>query len=233
MTENNQPKPDDAVLGGQSPVPPDALVLGGIEGLKRRLASTNGKQKIALLKEALKYGQKGLELLIHALEDKEWLVSSASYALLQENGEPELKQALDKDYLKLLKKKTILIVENDVINVRVYSKVFSKYSYLNVKHTEDVEEILRIAQAGEADLVLIQICVSLRDYEGKEVNGLDITKMLKSHPLTTNVPVILITANFSPGTSTLSVMEESGANFCIPKPITNAQIFVDQIRMFL
>jgi WD40 repeat protein len=96
VTENNQPKPDDAVLGGQSPVPPDALVLGGIEGLKLRLASTNGKQKIAVLKEALKYGQKGLELLIHALQDKEWQVSCASYALLQENVEPELKQALQK-----------------------------------------------------------------------------------------------------------------------------------------
>jgi CheY-like chemotaxis protein len=141
-------------------------------------------------------------------------------------------QELDKDNLKP-QAKTILIVEDDVVNVRVFCKVISKYSDLNVKHTEDVEEILRIAQAGEADLVLMDISVSLRDYEGKEVDSLDITKMLKSHPLTTNVPVILITANFLPGTSTLSVMEESGANFCIPKPIINHQIFVDQIRMFL
>ncbi len=96
MTENNQPRPDDAVQGTQSPQPLNALVLGDIEGLKQRLANTNGKQKIAALKEALKYGQEGLELLIHALQDKDWQVSHASYGLLQENVEPELKQALQK-----------------------------------------------------------------------------------------------------------------------------------------
>jgi sugar lactone lactonase YvrE len=96
VTENNQPRPDDAVQGTQSPQPLNALVLGDIEGLKQRLANTNGKQKIAALKEALKYGQEGLELLIHALQDKDWQVSHASYGLLQENVEPELKQALQK-----------------------------------------------------------------------------------------------------------------------------------------
>ena len=96
MTENNQPRSDDAVQSTQSPQPLNALVLGDIEGLKQRLANTNGKQKIAALKEALKYGQEGLELLIHALQDKDWQVSHASYGLLQENVEPELKQALQK-----------------------------------------------------------------------------------------------------------------------------------------
>jgi hypothetical protein len=96
VTENNQPRPDDAVQGTQSPQPLNALVLGGIEGLNQRLANTNGKQKIAALKEALKYGQEGLELLTHALQDKDWQVSHASYGLLQENVEPELKQALQK-----------------------------------------------------------------------------------------------------------------------------------------
>ena len=96
MAENNQPRPDDAVQGTQSPQPLNALVLGGIEGLNQRLANTKGKQKIAALKEALKYGQEGLELLTHALQDKDWQVSHASYGLLQENVEPELKQALQK-----------------------------------------------------------------------------------------------------------------------------------------
>jgi len=122
-------------------------------------------------------------------------------------------------------------VDDDIINVRVYCKVFSKYSDFNVKQAGDVEEVLRIAQAGEADLVLINLSVSLRLHEGKYVHGLDITKMLKVPPLTINIPVILITANIEPGDSIL--LEESGANFCIPKPLVDQQRFVEQIRMFL
>lgn len=121
-------------------------------------------------------------------------------------------------------------MDDDPINVRVYCKVFSKYSDFNVKHTEDVEEILRIAQAGEADLVLMGIC-SRSVYEGKEVDALDITKMLKAHPQTTHIPVIVIVANSYPGE--LRLLEESGVDSYIRKPIVDHQKLVDHIRMFL
>jgi WD40 repeat protein len=53
----NQPRPYDAVLGNQNPPPVDAVVLGGLKGVKRRLATESVEQRIAALKEALKYGQ--------------------------------------------------------------------------------------------------------------------------------------------------------------------------------
>lgn len=95
MTENSsQPKPDDAVLGGQNSAPLNALVLGGIAGVKHRLDSSNVKSKIAALQEALKYGQNGLELLIQALRNDAWSVQCRAYNLLQENAELGLTQAL-------------------------------------------------------------------------------------------------------------------------------------------
>jgi hypothetical protein len=54
------------VLGGQ--VPSGSAVLGGVEAVKRRLASAVEKQRIAALKEALKYGEAGLDLVIQAVE---------------------------------------------------------------------------------------------------------------------------------------------------------------------
>ncbi len=39
MAENQQPGKYDAVLGGQSPPPIHGAVLGGIEGVKRRLSN--------------------------------------------------------------------------------------------------------------------------------------------------------------------------------------------------
>jgi WD40 repeat protein len=95
MAENpNQPASDDAVLGGQNPQPINAAVLGSIEGVKRRLASGDVAQRIAALPEALKYGQDGLELLMHGLNDESWQVQCAAYSLLQENVEPALKSSL-------------------------------------------------------------------------------------------------------------------------------------------
>jgi hypothetical protein len=95
MSDNpNQPRVDDAVLGGQVPIPGDSAILGGIEGVKRRLASAVEQQRIAALSEALKYEEAGVDLVIQALQDKSELVEGAAYRLLRKRGEPRVKQAL-------------------------------------------------------------------------------------------------------------------------------------------
>ena len=43
--------------------------------------------------------------------------------------------------------KTVLIVEDDMVNARVFSKILAKRGGLSVKHTEDVDEVMAIAQA--------------------------------------------------------------------------------------
>lgn len=58
-----QPREYDAVLGGQNSIPPDAAVLGGIAGVKNRLASPIVESRIAALDEALQYGDAGWEVL--------------------------------------------------------------------------------------------------------------------------------------------------------------------------
>ena len=37
--------------------------------------------------------------------------------------------------------KTVLIVEDDLVNARVFSKILTKRGGMAVKHTEDVEEV--------------------------------------------------------------------------------------------
>ncbi|WP_448265603.1 hypothetical protein [Nostoc sp. DSM 114159] len=98
MKENtNRPRVYDAVLGGQEKAPPGAVVLGGLEGVKRRLANPVIEQRIAALEEALKYGEAGLELVIWALDDKLWKVRQAAYSLLASRPEPIVQEILQ-DY---------------------------------------------------------------------------------------------------------------------------------------
>ncbi|MEH2157905.1 STM4015 family protein [Nostoc sp.] len=95
MTDNqNQPRDYDAVLGGQSPLPVDGVVLGGIEGVKRCLSNPVTQVRVAALSEALKYGDAGLDVLIQALQDKSRLVQRFAYRLLRQKVEPQVKQAL-------------------------------------------------------------------------------------------------------------------------------------------
>jgi COMPASS component SWD3 len=91
---NNQPKAYDVVLGGQTPTPVHAAVLGGVAGVKRRLSSQNLAQRVAAVQDALKYGQAGLDLVFQSLQDESWQVRKTAYLLVQDSEEVTLKQVL-------------------------------------------------------------------------------------------------------------------------------------------
>lgn len=89
-----QPESDNAVLGGQNPTLASSVVLGGLEGVKRRLASTAVESKITALKEALNYGQAGLDLVAQSLKNESKSVTQAVYWQLQNYSDPLVQQAL-------------------------------------------------------------------------------------------------------------------------------------------
>jgi CheY-like chemotaxis protein len=131
-----------------------------------------------------------------------------------------------------MEQKTVLIVEDDQINFRVFSKILTKRGGLNVKHTEDVEEVVKIAQAREADLILMDISLSRSFYKGQPMDGIKITQMLKSDPKTADLPIILVTAHAMEGDRE-NFLKQSGANSYISKPVVDHQQFVDQIIALL
>ena len=127
---------------------------------------------------------------------------------------------------------TILIVEDDPTNVRVFSKVLTKRGGLAVRHTEDVAEVITIARSGEVALILMDVSLTRSVYEGKMMDGIKITQLLKADPLTMNVPVILLTAYAMEGDRE-KFLNQSGANDYISKPVIDHQAFVDQIKALL
>lgn len=128
--------------------------------------------------------------------------------------------------------KTVLIVEDDLINARVFSKILTKRGGLGVKHTENVEEVIKIAQSKEADLILMDVSLSRSVYQGQSVDGIKITQMLKSDPQTAHLPVILVTAHAMEGDRE-NFLKLSGADGYISKPVVDHQQFVDQIMAHL
>ncbi len=127
---------------------------------------------------------------------------------------------------------TVLIVEDDPVNLRVFSKILVKRGGLEVKGTEDVEEVMRSAQAGEVDIILMDVSLAHSVYQGKSVDGIKITQMLKSDPNTSELPIILVTAHAMEGDKE-SFLKQSGADGYISKPVVDHQQFVNQILSLL
>ena len=121
-----------------------------------------------------------------------------------------------------------MIVEDDPINARVFAKILTKRAGLGVKHTENVEEVMQIALNKLADIILMDVSLSRSVYQGKAVDGIKITQMLKANPETASLPVILVTAHAMEG-DRQSFLALSGADGYISKPVVDHQEFVDQI----
>ncbi|NER38948.1 MAG: response regulator [Oscillatoria sp. SIO1A7] len=128
--------------------------------------------------------------------------------------------------------KTVLIVEDDLVNARVFSKILTKRGGLNVKHTENVQEVMEIAHAREADIILMDVSLARSVYQGKAVDGIKITQMLKADPKTADLPIILVTAHAMAGDRE-NFLDQSGADAYISKPVVDHQEFVTQIKELL
>jgi CheY-like chemotaxis protein len=103
---------------------------------------------------------------------------------------------------------------------------------LNVKGTEDVEEVMKIAQAGDVDIILMDVCLAHSVYQGKPVDSIKISQMLKADAQASNLPIILITANMMEGGHE-ALLKQSGADGYISRPIVDHQKFVEQILALL
>jgi CheY-like chemotaxis protein len=123
---------------------------------------------------------------------------------------------------------TVLIVEDDPINLRVFSKILTKKGGLQVKGTEIVEEVLQLSQSGEIDIILMDVALANSMYQGKSVDGIKITQMLKADPQTSHLPIILVTAHAMEGDRE-NFLQQSGADGYISKPVVDHEAFIQQI----
>lgn len=124
---------------------------------------------------------------------------------------------------------TILIVEDDPINIRVFTKILKKRGKFDVVCSEDVDYILTMAEAGKVDAIVMDVSLTDSKYQGESVDGIRITQLLKENPTTRPIPVVLVTAHAMQGDRE-SFLKRSGADGYISKPVVDHQAFVDQMK---
>ncbi|MDJ0517378.1 MAG: response regulator [Okeania sp. SIO2F4] len=126
----------------------------------------------------------------------------------------------------------VLVVEDNSFNWKVFEKVLTKLGGFAAQLREDVETIIEIVKANKADIILMNICLENSYYNGKPINGIEITKLLKANPQTAKVSIMLVTA-----IGTIQDSEHyirlSGADGFMGKPIVDNQMFISQIKSLI
>ncbi|RUT02246.1 hypothetical protein DSM106972_063210 [Dulcicalothrix desertica PCC 7102] len=97
INHSNQPQEFDAVIGGNASPTLNDVVLGGIQGVKKRLESEDEEQQVAALEDALKYGDAGIDLIIETLYDSFDEMHNRAARLLRKAGIKGKQVLLDYD----------------------------------------------------------------------------------------------------------------------------------------
>lgn len=118
--------------------------------------------------------------------------------------------------------KTILIVEDNELNMKLFSDLLEAKGYATAK-TGNGMDAMELARTHRPDLILM-------DIQLPEVSGLDVTRWLKEDDDLRHIPVIAVTAFAMKGDE--ERIRSGGCEAYISKPISVSG-FLDTIRTFV
>ena len=106
--------------------------------------------------------------------------------------------------------KTILIVEDNELNMKLFHDLLNANGYKTVE-TRNGMDALGLARTHQPDLILM-------DIQLPEVSGLEVTKLLKEDDELCDIPVVAVTAFAMKGDE--ERIREGGCEGYISKPIS-------------
>jgi two-component system, cell cycle response regulator DivK len=118
--------------------------------------------------------------------------------------------------------KTVLIVEDSELNMRLFNDLLKAFGYRTVQ-TRDGRQALPLAREHRPDLIVM-------DIQLPEISGLDLTDRLKKDPLLKAIPVVAVTAFAMRGDEQRVLA--AGCDAYLSKPIS-VTTFLDTIRRFI
>ncbi|WP_108882599.1 response regulator [Anderseniella sp. Alg231-50] len=117
--------------------------------------------------------------------------------------------------------KTVLIVEDNELNMKLFNDLLEAHGY-RVLQTREGLSALDIAREHKPDLILM-------DIQLPEVSGIEVTKWLKEDDDLRSIPVVAVTAFAMKGDE--QKIREGGCEAYISKPISVAS-FLSTINGF-
>ncbi len=109
----------------------------------------------------------------------------------------------------------ILVVDDDLDTLRLVGLMLQRQGYQIIAATNGTQAIT-IAQAEKPDLVLLDVMMP-------DVDGYEVTRRLRSNPVTTHIPIIMFTAKTMVDDKVLGF--ESGVDDYLTKPTQPRELF--------
>lgn len=118
--------------------------------------------------------------------------------------------------------KTVLIVEDNLLNMKLFNDLLEAHGYRTLKTTDGIEA-LEMTRQHKPDLILM-------DIQLPEISGLDVTRWIKEDSSISHIPVIAVTAFAMKGDE--ERMLRGGCEAYLSKPISVAK-FLETVRAYL
>jgi len=115
--------------------------------------------------------------------------------------------------------KTVLIVEDNELNMKLFNDLLEAHGYRTVQ-TRNGTEAVDLARAHRPDLILM-------DIQLPEVSGLQVTQWLKDDEELRDIPVVAVTAFAMKGDE--EKIRQGGCEAYLSKPISVAK-FLETVR---
>lgn len=119
----------------------------------------------------------------------------------------------------------ILLVEDDYLLGRSTARLLEKLGDHRVRLTHKAVDVFKHCQSGWSDLVIMDVNLPGTFWQGKEVSGIDLSKLLKAQPETAHLPVVLLTAH-AVESEVSQMLSDSLANYLFTKPIIDYEAFL-------
>ncbi|MCL6493648.1 MAG: response regulator [Ignavibacterium sp.] len=127
--------------------------------------------------------------------------------------------------------KKLLIVEDDTLTQQLYMVYFKK-SGIDPYITDNGEELFTILHTENIGLILMDINLTNTYFRGEKMDGIKLSRLIKSNSDTKNIPIIIATG-FSAFNHDDSLVKQTQADDLIIKPITNFNAFVNKVNQYL
>ena len=127
---------------------------------------------------------------------------------------------------------TVLIVEDSPSVAKFYTLALERRGGFACRLGLSADEVLAEVRSGQIDVVLLDISLANFTYQERPIDGLELSRLLKSDPATRRVPVLLATAHAMVGDRE-RFLEASGADEYLQKPIYDPAVLVEKVNSLL
>jgi len=119
---------------------------------------------------------------------------------------------------KTIKNARILIVDDELANVRLLEVILQQAGYTQIQSTTDAREALPLFTARQPDIVLL-------DLNMPHLDGFEVMRQLRSHvPPGSFLPILVLTADTTPQTKRKAL--EEGAKDFLTKPLDTVEVLL-------